>query len=200
MASKPTMRATSSMRSASMAMSKRYEGGVTSQPSALGVVCISRPSSVRCTRSAGSDAPRRRASCFRRSVTGGRFGRCAAVSVTSMGPAVPPAMGASSAIARSIARPCSAKSTPRSKRWLASEEHTSELQSRQYLVCRLLLEKKKKNRWHHAKLHYLNSSLDTDNHDDNVTSVLLNKKQDSGQTLVQRSTHTVESMKAMKCG
>src|SRR3712207_6853793 len=28
-----------------------------------------------------------------------------------------------------------------------SEEHTSELQSRQYLVCRLLLEKKKKN--HH---------------------------------------------------
>src|SRR3712207_7093861 len=34
------------------------------------------------------------------------------------------------------------------KLWLAeltrSEEHTSELQSRQYLVCRLLLEKKKK--------------------------------------------------------
>src|SRR3712207_8255628 len=27
-----------------------------------------------------------------------------------------------------------------------SEEHTSELQSRQYLVCRLLLEKKKKQR------------------------------------------------------
>src|SRR3712207_8861537 len=27
-----------------------------------------------------------------------------------------------------------------------SEEHTSELQSRQYLVCRLLLEKKKQNR------------------------------------------------------
>src|SRR5438445_6235027 len=32
---------------------------------------------------------------------------------------------------------------PRSGR---SEEHTSELQSRQYLVCRLLLEKKKKNK------------------------------------------------------
>src|SRR3712207_7584440 len=29
-----------------------------------------------------------------------------------------------------------------------SEEHTSELQSRQYLVCRLLLEKKKKDRVH----------------------------------------------------
>src|SRR3712207_7681316 len=28
-------------------------------------------------------------------------------------------------------------------RWTRSEEHTSELQSRQYLVCRLLLEKKK---------------------------------------------------------
>src|SRR5438445_4373972 len=31
-----------------------------------------------------------------------------------------------------------------------SEEHTSELQSRQYLVCRLLLEKKKKNQIKHA--------------------------------------------------
>src|SRR3712207_7793049 len=30
-------------------------------------------------------------------------------------------------------------------RHLRSEEHTSELQSRQYLVCRLLLEKKKNN-------------------------------------------------------
>src|SRR3712207_8663751 len=34
-----------------------------------------------------------------------------------------------------------------------SEEHTSELQSRQYLVCRLLLEKKKK------KLIYVTDSL-----------------------------------------
>src|SRR5258707_5697862 len=33
-----------------------------------------------------------------------------------------------------------------------SEEHTSELQSRQYLVCRLLLEKKKKNRGALARL------------------------------------------------
>src|SRR3712207_7738085 len=30
-----------------------------------------------------------------------------------------------------------------------SEEHTSELQSRQYLVCRLLLEKKKKYSYYH---------------------------------------------------
>src|SRR3712207_7910094 len=35
--------------------------------------------------------------------------------------------------------PASAPAPPRSR----SEEHTSELQSRQYLVCRLLLEKKK---------------------------------------------------------
>src|SRR3712207_8484921 len=32
-----------------------------------------------------------------------------------------------------------------------SEEHTSELQSRQYLVCRLLLEKKKKTTKQHIK-------------------------------------------------
>src|SRR3712207_8158346 len=32
-----------------------------------------------------------------------------------------------------------------------SEEHTSELQSRQYLVCRLLLEKKKKKQIHILK-------------------------------------------------
>src|SRR5258707_11116879 len=36
--------------------------------------------------------------------------------------------------------------TARLKRGKRSEEHTSELQSRQYLVCRLLLEKKKKIR------------------------------------------------------
>src|SRR3712207_7026101 len=35
-----------------------------------------------------------------------------------------------------------------------SEEHTSELQSRQYLVCRLLLEKKKKK-----KTHYISPSM-----------------------------------------
>src|SRR3712207_8641821 len=34
-----------------------------------------------------------------------------------------------------------------------SEEHTSELQSRQYLVCRLLLEKKKNSELHHSLRH-----------------------------------------------
>src|SRR3712207_7978347 len=42
-----------------------------------------------------------------------------------------------------------------------SEEHTSELQSRQYLVCRLLLEKKK-------KIHYT-SSVTSITIDDNTT-------------------------------
>src|SRR3712207_7006959 len=41
-----------------------------------------------------------------------------------------------------------------------SEEHTSELQSRQYLVCRLLLEKKKK----------LNATTDA-NHISNITAI-----------------------------
>src|SRR3989442_10302796 len=36
-------------------------------------------------------------------------------------------------------------SAPAPKRARRSEEHTSELQSRPHLVCRLLLEKKKKN-------------------------------------------------------
>src|SRR5258707_4508724 len=44
-------------------------------------------------------------------------------------------------MASSIATPLELQ-TP----WSRSEEHTSELQSRQYLVCRLLLEKKKKVR------------------------------------------------------
>src|SRR3712207_8066546 len=38
-----------------------------------------------------------------------------------------------------------ARSRPAPSSRARSEEHTSELQSRQYLVCRLLLEKKKKN-------------------------------------------------------
>src|SRR5947209_16323091 len=37
------------------------------------------------------------------------------------------------------------------KNLIRSEEHTSELQSRQYLVCRLLLEKKKKKKKQKSK-------------------------------------------------
>src|SRR2546421_3846119 len=46
--------------------------------------------------------------------------------------------GVSSALNRGIAEMCG--------EYFRSEEHTSELQSRSDLVCRLLLEKKKKNR------------------------------------------------------
>src|SRR3712207_9018538 len=65
-------------------------------------------------------------------------------------PASPPAATTGSAPSRA---PATATSGPRWSRstspsagrsgQLRSEEHTSELQSRQYLVCRLLLEKKK---------------------------------------------------------
>src|SRR3712207_7863610 len=50
---------------------------------------------------------------------------------------------------RDARRPAARRSRPRGSRarvrcrTARSEEHTSELQSRQYLVCRLLLEKKK---------------------------------------------------------
>src|SRR3712207_7625867 len=54
----------------------------------------------------------------------------------------PAASAARSACARYHALAASCAATPSST--VRSEEHTSELQSRQYLVCRLLLEKKKK--------------------------------------------------------
>src|SRR3712207_6967031 len=43
-----------------------------------------------------------------------------------------------------ISKPRPPFGTPAARCQVRSEEHTSELQSRQYLVCRLLLEKKKK--------------------------------------------------------
>src|SRR3712207_7459742 len=59
--------------------------------------------------------------------------RCAPPSAPSLPSPGRPASGVSLPLASLSLRDC-----PR------SEEHTSELQSRQYLVCRLLLEKKKK--------------------------------------------------------
>src|SRR2546425_9579406 len=47
--------------------------------------------------------------------------------------------------ARAPARVSSARSVSQRRNRGRSEEHTSELQSLAYLVCRLLLEKKKKN-------------------------------------------------------
>src|SRR3712207_7644966 len=45
-----------------------------------------------------------------------------------------------------------ARRGPRRDRPARSEEHTSELQSRQYLVCRLLLEKKKTTQYHQSSV------------------------------------------------
>src|SRR3712207_8736164 len=52
---------------------------------------------------------------------------------------------ASTTTIRMVARRCSltVRSSSSANPLVRSEEHTSELQSRQYLVCRLLLEKKK---------------------------------------------------------
>src|SRR5947209_11876683 len=59
---------------------------------------------------------------------------CASVCATTQSRASRTAIRASCSLTATAPRWCSSK---------RSEEHTSELQSRQYLVCRLLLEKKK---------------------------------------------------------
>src|SRR5258707_10243879 len=52
-----------------------------------------------------------------------------------------------------------------SRVFVRSEEHTSELQSRQYLVCRLLLEKKKKITLHtFTTATYSHTSVTAHNH------------------------------------
>src|SRR5437762_11001253 len=48
-------------------------------------------------------------------------------------------------------RPASSSTVRSRRRSFRSEEHTSELQSPMYLVCRLLLEKKKKKKKHKTK-------------------------------------------------
>src|SRR5947209_12817879 len=50
-----------------------------------------------------------------------------------------------------------------------SEEHTSELQSRQYLVCRLLLEKKKKNT--HAHVLYTDKDFMITIHSERISAI-----------------------------
>src|SRR2546422_1882038 len=67
----------------------------------------------------------------------------------------------SEAARRFFVRPCPLRRA--SVGLLRSEEHTSELQSRLHLVCRLLLEKKKKNKkgitciTHIATAYYINA-------------------------------------------
>src|SRR3712207_7129336 len=74
------------------------------------------------------------------------FDRCAPASV-AIGSSDSPPAGRSPAARITQPKICGSRSTKDTR----SEEHTSELQSRQYLVCRLLLEKKKtqKHSIHH---------------------------------------------------
>src|SRR3712207_7305643 len=67
-------------------------------------------------------------------------------------PATPSASPTCSSATRRARDPRAA--TGPSTRRRRSEEHTSELQSRQYLVCRLLLEKKKTNQQHLHEPHH----------------------------------------------
>src|SRR5947209_12054324 len=67
---------------------------------------------------------------------------CASRSATSMSASKETVMGAK---------------VPNHRLFRRSEEHTSELQSRQYLVCRLLLEKKKKRKKNNK--HKTNSTI-----------------------------------------
>src|SRR3712207_7966564 len=70
----------------------------------------------------------------------------ACASIRSERRSPPSALGATEPVSRSRAHQRIALDALTPNRAAArSEEHTSELQSRQYLVCRLLLEKKKKS-------------------------------------------------------
>src|SRR3712207_8788682 len=67
------------------------------------------------------------------------------------GPSVPGSHGSPSGA--SVGHPDGQRQLSTVPHLQRSEEHTSELQSRQYLVCRLLLEKKKKKvKMNHIKL------------------------------------------------
>src|SRR2546422_3881396 len=74
------------------------------------------------------------ATCFRTSRPGRRIGLVETAADRT--PSIP--------CSRRMSPVASTRTVPTTRPW-RSEEHTSELQSRLHLVCRLLLEKKKKN-------------------------------------------------------
>ena len=99
------MRPISSIRSSSIAMSKRNDGGVTRHPSAVGSSLHLEP--LEDLRDLLSPAPRRRApraAARDRSVTARTLGQVALRSTCVTGPAWPPQIASSSSVARSIAR------------------------------------------------------------------------------------------------
>src|SRR2546430_11511244 len=65
------------------------------------------------------------------------------------------------AVSRWVAGSCGAGCDPSAHRYSRSEEHTSELQSQSNLVCRLLLEKKKKKTLHTDAVYTHLRRLDT---------------------------------------
>src|SRR2546421_3942654 len=69
-----------------------------------------------------------------------------------------------------------------SSRIVRSEEHTSELQSRSDLVCRLLLEKKKKKFTNHIKYKYNTYKLEIQ------TSLLLNCRIETKESILENKT------------
>src|SRR3712207_7041303 len=71
------------------------------------------------------------------------FARTLAASTTARDHSMAPCWPSRSSTARCSRRHSPACVQATKRRCARSEEHTSELQSRQYLVCRLLLEKKK---------------------------------------------------------
>src|SRR3712207_6973753 len=85
---------------------------------------------------------------FRSLVKATTEGVVRAPSTFSMTFGVPPSMTATQllVVPKSIPMTLAMCLYPSSYQPHRSEEHTSELQSRQYLVCRLLLEKKKEDR------------------------------------------------------
>src|SRR2546429_3363085 len=76
-------------------------------------------------------------------------------------PPARPTCRVESVIALSTTRPHVPPSSGQSTFWRRSEEHTSELQSRLHLVCRLLLEKKKKKQHNHELYPTTNSNKST---------------------------------------
>src|SRR3712207_7101720 len=74
--------------------------------------------------------------------------------VTSINAASEPLYVVDGVIISNVAIPSNQNAVTNAASGSRSEEHTSELQSRQYLVCRLLLEKKKNLNSIHHNTHY----------------------------------------------
>src|SRR5690625_7043517 len=118
------------------------DGAVSTEPSSSTVAATTAKLTLPQARARGREtagetsAPRRRRHQARAAPPSARTHISAAPATAARTNRWPVHHGAATSVCSSIAR---------SLRWMRSEEHTSELQSRGHLVCRLLLEKKKKS-------------------------------------------------------